>query len=127
MAHIPMFRIVNREIEKYFPEYAVGNSGFCLRSKKMLSIIGKYEGILDLLRRINYFEDILICAHPGIRKYLESNGIKFAPYELAKKFSYEYDVETPSNKWFGAHATKYDGVKIFLDTIDKEKLYKHIL
>lgn len=74
----------------------VGNGGFCLRSKKFLEESSK-------LNYISGNEDWqLCCIFDGI---LKSNGIKFAPIELASKFSLELDTEfnTDINKVFGFH------------------------
>ncbi len=63
----------------------VGNGGFSLRSKKLLSLCAQ-------LARENTFEkyqpeDVALCVWK--RSLLEEEGIQFAPVELAKKFSFE--------------------------------------
>jgi hypothetical protein len=84
----------------------VGNGGFSIRSKKLL----------DLPKRMGWYlreeqgwanEDGNICCY-WHREMLE-NGIKYAPVEVAAKFSYENPV--PENnygnmKTFGFHRNK---------------------
>lgn len=65
--------------------WVVGNGGFSLRSKKLLSLTAK-------LFHDNKFEkydpeDVAISVY--YRQLLEENGIKFAPVEIAKQFSFE--------------------------------------
>lgn len=65
----------------------VGNS-VSLRSKKLMDLVAtrewkSYHG--------NTNEDGFICCHN--RKWLESQGCKFAPIEIAKYFSREHEVE----------------------------------
>lgn len=66
----------------YYDDYNVGNGGFSLRSKKLLSILANESSITEY-----HPEDNLIG-----RKYrplLESRGVKFAPEDLAWKFAIE--------------------------------------
>ncbi len=61
----------------------VGNGGFSLRSKKLLDILGKDDFI-----QATDPEDQAICRL--YRDYLErKHGIKFAPEEVADRFSFE--------------------------------------
>lgn len=81
-------------------EVRVGNGGFSLRSKKLL---GSFND-LDLEFTDNgtgfYHEDGQICNY--YRHQLEAYGIKFAPVELAARFSTELRVpETVES--FGGH------------------------
>lgn len=67
--------------------------GFSLRSKKLLEILKNDENIIDSLvySSQNYMisEDHIICVI--YKKYLEKKyGIKFAPLEVAFKFSNEF-------------------------------------
>ena len=78
----------------------VGNGGFTLRSKKLLEIIKDYDIPLGTI------EDDFICRK--IRKELEvKHGIKFAPEEVANRFS----IEAYGSKVFtdtqGFNATTY--------------------
>jgi len=92
----------------------VGNGGFTLRSKKLLNILAtkfKYDNSLSKHWNEPYNEDALICRK--WRNELEKEGIKFAPVNIASKFSIEhefqeeYEGQTFSNiesiKTFGFH------------------------
>lgn len=86
---------------QYHDGYAVGNGGFSLRSRKLLEIISKLN--------LNNFhpEDCIISRQ--LRPMLEQQyGIKFAPVEVADKFSIEAygDIMTDSN---GIKANRYCG------------------
>ena len=72
----------------------VGNGGFSLRSKKLLELTNTPKFVYD-----NRNEDDLIC-HLN-RDYLVSNGIKFAPEDLARYFSYEREMTNLQT--FGFH------------------------
>jgi len=77
----------------------VGNS-VSLRSKKLMELVRtrkwrQYYG--------NTNEDGFICCHN--RKWLESQGCKFAPLEVAKYFSKEHELEENRNiKTFAFHS-----------------------
>lgn len=61
----------------------VGNGGFSLRSKRLLHILANDEDIVNF-----HPEDDMICRR--YRSYLEQGyGIKFAPEEVANRFSIE--------------------------------------
>lgn len=87
-----------------------GNGGFSLRSKKLHDILKtdpKIKPVNDRLIK-SFEEDHNISNIYG--KYLqETYGIKFAPAEIADKFSIEaYGLKHPLNKYkgsFGFHAT----------------------
>lgn len=78
----------------------VGNS-VSLRSKKLMDLIAtrewkSYHG--------NTHEDGFICCHN--RKWLESQGCKFAPISVAKHFSKEHEIPENINlKTFCFHET----------------------
>lgn len=83
-------------IPYYGQKYRVGNGGFSLRSKKLI----------NLCKNLNSsgHEDSTICIRN--RDYLESNGCKFAPVEVAMKFSLEEQIdecEFNLNNTFGFH------------------------
>lgn len=89
-------------------EYLIGNGGFSLRSKKLLSLSA------DLSKQ-NFFkkyhpEDMVLCLEN--REYLESQGIKFAPVSVAQNFSYEAeDMERYSwDGQFGFHGLKWTDI-----------------
>lgn len=71
----------------------VGNGGFSLRSKKLLELPKKLG--LPLKQEQGFWnEDGNICCYYR-REFLEA-GIKYAPVEVAAKFSFENEV--PENK-----------------------------
>jgi len=75
----------------------VGNGGFSLRSKKLIDALRDND--IQLGRQSGELEDAAICKE--FRTYLEDKyQIKFAPYDLAKDFSFELDY---TNKTFGFH------------------------
>lgn len=79
----------------------VGNGGFTLRSKKLLSLAKElnlewkdYHGF--------YHEDGFFCCHH--KKNYELAGCKFAPIEIASEFSHEIMIpENYGNIPFGFH------------------------
>lgn len=86
---------------QYHDGYAVGNGGFSLRSKRLLEIISELK--------LNNFhpEDCIISRQ--LRPMLEQqHGIRFAPVEVADKFSIEAygDIMVDSN---GVNANRYCG------------------
>lgn len=80
----------------------VGNGGFSLRSKRLLELTAEPKFVYK-----NLNEDDLIC-HVN-RDYLVSNGIKFAPEELARYFSYERELSNLQTFGFHGdfHMSKY--------------------
>jgi len=73
----------------------VGNGGFSLRSKRLMGILGTDDFIMGMNP-----EDDVICRL--YRPYLEEkHGIKFAPEDIADKFSFE--LREPICKTFGFH------------------------
>jgi hypothetical protein len=90
------------------PQFAVGNGGFSLRSRRLLEAIRSLGIAVEHSDRSHQAEDILICRTHRAR--LEDMGIKFAPPELARKFSFETGM--PTKAVFGFHST--DNFPIFL-------------
>lgn len=91
-----------RKVGDGYDSRRVGNGGFSLRSKKLL----EYCKQMDC--RLNSNEDILICKVYGAA--LEKVGIKFAPIEVAAKFSQEEvldDIEVDVRECFGFHGKEY--------------------
>ena len=90
----------------------VGNGGFSLRSRKLLEVSTKeYISFVSITHGTHYKhfdrhytgEDVNICVHN--RSIYEKYGCKFAPYELACKFSVERIVDKELQKsTFGCHA-----------------------
>lgn len=73
----------------------VGNGGFSIRSKKLMDLFKNSKFQYD--RSLN--EDEVICRQ--LRPQLENQGAKFAPINVARKFSYER--EFPGSETFGFH------------------------
>jgi hypothetical protein len=74
--------------------FNVGNGGFSIRSKKLIDFLATDKNIT-----YHVLEDVMICQLN--RAYLEMKGFKFAPTELASKFSWECG---PIHDSFGVHA-----------------------
>jgi len=89
-------------------KFVVGNGGFSLRSKKMLSVTAKLAAVGELEKY--HPEDVSVCVY--YRKLLEDNGLKFAPVDLARQFSFESeDKEHYSwNNQFGFHGLKWTDI-----------------
>jgi hypothetical protein len=77
-----------------WPDGVVGNSGFSIRSRRLIDALKKIDD------EITYPCDTYICRRH--RSELESkHGIVFAPVELARKFSFE--EPNPATPTFGFH------------------------
>jgi len=76
------------------PSHLVGNGGFSLRSKRLCDFLRDDPTIHE-----THPEDVVICQKQ--RFYLEKHGFKFAPVELAYRFSCENYLW---NGAFGQHA-----------------------
>jgi hypothetical protein len=78
----------------------IGNGGFSLRSKKMLKTCLQ-------IPKLNCNEDVEICIYNRFLFY--NNDCKYAPVELAKKFSIEMhlDEEHQLSTCFGFHGKSY--------------------
>ena len=80
----------------------VGNGGFSLRSKKILQKPTELDLKLYLNIEMPYLiEDVNYCNYHFDKLCL--NGIKFAPLELAAKFSTETFIKGLTRKSFGFH------------------------
>lgn len=87
----------------------VGNGGFSMRSKRLMHIISEDKLISD--NNVYSPEDEVICRL--YRNYLEETyAIRFAPEELAHKFSYE--MHHPRQSTFGFHANFHEPWKEFI-------------
>ena len=82
------------------PGWEVGNGGFSFRSQKLMQL-AKLIKQNPFGPDLEWLEDQLICVTH--RRWLESNGVKFAPKEVAEQFSHEH----PTGYWpsFGFHGT----------------------
>jgi hypothetical protein len=98
----------------HHPNAPVGNGGFSLRSRRLLKLTANQEFV------VNSFsdpEDALIC-HTN-RNYLEANGMRFAPIDLALRFSFESALEGGS---FQPHTFGFHGVWNFPKVITPNEL-----
>lgn len=82
----------------------VGNGGFSLRSRKIMEIPIKYN--LPLLQEQGWYnEDGNLCVYQ--RKKMLELGVKYAPVNIASRFSYENTVpENQGLRTFGFHRNK---------------------
>lgn len=90
----------------------VGNGGFCLRSKRLLSLLSKMSAEQQITAY--HPEDVIICIR--MRERLEAQGIRFAPVALAERFSFEHS-SNKSGEWtsewsdeFGFHGLKWSDI-----------------
>ncbi|MDZ4720191.1 MAG: DUF5672 family protein [Roseiflexaceae bacterium] len=95
----------------------VGNGGFSLRSKRLMEILQQDKTILDPgdLDPSDAPEDWYICVM--IRDYLEQQGIRIAPVELAAQFSIEGGGEYFGVTWtnqFGFHGLRWTDISPWL-------------
>lgn len=100
----------NSYIDPFGNHQRVGNGGFSLRSKKLLDLPKKeyiewnvnQGNFYKHMNANNFAEDGNICVHN--RHIYEKCGCKFAPIEIAAKFSHEKQVlETKGIIPFGFH------------------------
>lgn len=89
----------------------VGNGGFTLRSKKLLSILNDLNLPFTDNGTGYWHEDGLICVYH--RKALEDAGIAFAPVSVAARFSHESDCRESVYFPFGFHGSKVVLPRIF--------------
>jgi len=98
-----MVNVSNASIDNiYLEKNRVGNGGFSLRSKNLLEVCSRIK--FDALNFPIKSEDLIIC-HFLYEEMLKA-GIKFAPFNLAGKFSIESLIENqPDNliSSFGFH------------------------
>jgi hypothetical protein len=85
----------------------VGNGGFSIRSRKLYEITKSVQGYREFHNATRTNEDVTISAI--IRSHLESSGIKFAPVELAAKFSVEIPLSEDHtiDTTFGFHGKSH--------------------
>lgn len=89
----------------------VGNGGFSLRSKKLLLWLGHHWR--EVSARINP-EDVFISNFA--RPYLEKAGMRFAPEDVAARFSKEGNRHSVVwNGEFGFHGARYTDISRWLD------------
>lgn len=84
-------QVLGGEIRGVFPYNRVGNGGFSLRSRKFMEVSSEFDTCGGL------GEDAFLCTHKY--SYMLEKGIKFAPMDLAYKFSYENPLLDYGHKW----------------------------
>lgn len=106
----PWPSVENSYIDPFGNQHRVGNGGFTLRHRKVLEIPHKVEipfevNTGDFYKHMNakaYNEDGNICVHN--RHIFEQQGVKFAPIDIAVRFSQEIPVpESQGVVPFGFH------------------------
>ena len=85
-------------------EVRVGNGGFSLRSQKLLRSLTELGLPYAASDIHSSHEDIIICDY--YRNKLEDYGVKFAPVEVAARFSLETHCTESDYKSFGFHNSK---------------------
>tara|TARA_E500000331_G_scaffold125755_1_gene123413 strand:- start:151 stop:879 length:729 start_codon:yes stop_codon:yes gene_type:complete len=93
-----------QNIRDVFPKNRVGNGGFSLRSRKFLEFSDQFDNCGG------FGEDAFLCVR-NYEKALDA-GIKFAPFELAVKFSYENPLIEYGTHW-DQFETRFDPTKHF--------------
>jgi len=79
----------------------VGNGGFSLRSKKLLNALNELRLPLTDMGTGFHHEDGVLCVY--YRHQLEEYGIKFAPVDVAARFSLEIRCAESDFEPFGFH------------------------
>mgnify|MGYP001004539757 CR=1 FL=1 len=124
--HILDRRNIEYKLVSNFPDNAVGNGGFCLRSIKLLKTVAELPNINVIMERRNYIEDIVYCSDVDILNIYKSKHIYIAPYDIAGRFSYEYDRTFANIKWFGAHGKNTHFINEFIKNINITELLPKI-
>jgi hypothetical protein len=91
----------NTHFTKTGKEVRVGNGGFSLRSRKLLHILNDLKLPFTDSDTGYHHEDGILCVY--YREELEKAGIKFAPVEVATRFSGEVYCEDSYLTPFGYH------------------------
>lgn len=87
-------------------DYRVGNSGFCLRSTRLLAATSSLPTdsyVWRGRRKDGCRDDVITCVM--YREQLEREGLRFAPVEVAARFAFELPVPEASSPdgRFGRH------------------------
>jgi hypothetical protein len=105
-------------IDPFGNHQRVGNGGFSLRSKKLLDVPKNayihydvnYGNFYKHMNANSFAEDGNICVHN--RHIYETLGCKFAPVDVAARFSHERQMsETQGILPFGFHSILPEGTK----------------
>jgi hypothetical protein len=86
----------------------VGNGGFSIRSKKLYNLTESLNFRFHANRNGVVVNDDVAISYV-YRNYLEENGIKFAPVELARRFAIELPIDDSHllENCFGFHGKNY--------------------
>jgi hypothetical protein len=98
------------------PGQPVGNSGFCLRSKRLLAETSRIASNVPVPRRCK--DDLFACA--SYYPELVEAGMLFAPVEIACRFSFEMPVKGLSiteADTFGFHGKRTPGTRALCATL----------
>jgi hypothetical protein len=116
----PWAHVEDAYIDPFGNHHRVGNGGFSLRSKKFLEVPTKVEVPWETNNSdfywmpegiVNYHEDGNVCVHN--RHIFVEQGCKYAPVEVAVKFSQETRVsECEGVTPFGFHYRLPPGVEL---------------
>jgi hypothetical protein len=116
----PWAYVEDAYIDPFGNHHRVGNGGFSLRSKKFLNVPNKIEVPWETNNSdfywmpegiVNYHEDGNVCVHN--RHIFIEQGCKYAPVEVAVKFSQEARVpECEGITPFGFHYRLPPGVRL---------------
>jgi hypothetical protein len=85
--------------------HVVGNGGFSLRSKKFLETSARLAAQGKFAKY--HPEDLVLCVYD--KHLLDPEGIRFAPYDVAKHFSIEGHDEVYASQ-FGFHGLKWTDI-----------------
>ena len=100
-----------------------GNGGFSLRSKRLMDAIQDPVVSLDLTTKDGFNEDLIICNKFG--DYLTTRyGLKFAPQQVAERFSFEKATKHMAGRTFGMHAVW--NVPIYLNEQETNEFFQNI-
>lgn len=99
---------------EWYPDNRVGNGGFSLRSTRLMKIIAFDQNLIPVTDGLNTHKEEDHCICRIYRKYLEDTyDIKFAPLEVARKFSIE-GYRSLNRTWtneFGFHGSGLTNIK----------------
>jgi hypothetical protein len=86
-------------------QHVIGNGGFCLRSRRFLEA----SSALALENKFSKYhpEDLVLCVFD--KQLLVAAGMKFAPYEIARRFSIEGSDEVLTDQ-FGFHGFRWTDI-----------------
>tara|TARA_R110002049_G_scaffold205648_1_gene376158 strand:+ start:168 stop:1547 length:1380 start_codon:yes stop_codon:yes gene_type:complete len=93
--------------------WGMGNGGFSLRSKTLLNVLANDDTIVEF-----HPEDLKICK--TYRPQLEAKGIKFAPTEIAQRFSVENNTWNGQFGFHNADISLWDSSKFIDKSIPEE-------